>query len=453
MSARRLLPLALAGVVPAAAPATAQAHGLGGVAGTPVPGFVFAWAAAIVLVASFAALGKLWPAPRLEQGPRERRHPAAGLQPLWGALGLALFAFVVACGLAGAQSPTGNILPAVVYAAFWVGLVLVSLLFGDVFAALSPWRAVARAARWAGLRLAPRRLGAPLPYPARWGRWPAALSILAFAWVELAYSGRDAPRTLALLALAYAAVQLLGIALFGEEAWSARGDGFGVYFGLFGRIALLRGRPLLSGAAVLEPAPGTAALLCVMIGSTSFDGLSGTTPWRSLLPHLGGLGSLEAVDSLGIAAMIAVIAVVYTVGVAGMAPLARGRSRGELAAAFAHTLIPIAAAYVLAHYATFLLDEAQALVGLASDPLGHGADWFGTAGTTIHPNVLGRTGTWLLQVGALVLGHVGGLALAHDRALVLFPDARLARRSQQWMLTVMVGYTGLGLWLLSSLAR
>jgi hypothetical protein len=29
----------------------------------------------------------------------------------------------------------------------------------------------------------------------------------------------------------------------------------------------------------------------------------------------------------------------------------------------------------------------------------------------------------------------------------------VARRSQQWMLTVMVGYTGLGLWLLSSLAR
>ena len=148
-----------------------------------------------------------------------------------------------------------------------------------------------------------------------------------------------------------------------------------------------------------------------MIGSTSFDGLSGTTPWRSLLPHLGGLGSLEVVDSLGIAAMIAIIGVVYAVGVAGMAPLARDRSRGELAAAFAHTLIPIAAAYVLAHYATFLLDEAQALVGLASDPLGRGADWFGTASKTIHPNVLGKTGTWLLQVGALVLGHVGGLAL------------------------------------------
>ena len=39
--------------------------------------------------------------------------------------------------------------------------------------------------------------------------------------------------------------------------------------------------------------------------------------------------------------------------------------------------------------------------------------------------------------------------LAHDRALVLYPDPRLATRSQYWLLAVMIGFTCLALWLLS----
>jgi hypothetical protein len=45
---------------------------------------------------------------------------------------------------------------------------------------------------------------------------------------------------------------------------------------------------------------------------------------------------------------------------------------------------------------------------------------------------------------------MSGLALAHDRALVLYRDARVSVRSQYWMLVVMVGFTSLGLWLLSA---
>ena len=49
----------------------------------------------------------------------------------------------------------------------------------------------------------------------------------------------------------------------------------------------------------------------------------------------------------------------------------------------------------------------------------------------------------------MVAGHVAGLMLAHDRALALYDDAKLAVRSQYWMLAVMVGFTSLALWLLS----
>jgi hypothetical protein len=56
-----------------------------------------------------------------------------------------------------------------------------------------------------------------------------------------------------------------------------------------------------------------------------------------------------------------------------------------------------------------------------------------------------------VQVGSLVVGHICGLMLAHDRALALYSNPREAVRSQYWMLIVMIGFTSLGLWLLSAL--
>ena len=88
---------------------------------------------------------------------------------------------------------------------------------------------------------------------------------------------------------------------------------------------------------------------------------------------------------------------------------------------------------------------------LASDPLGDGSDLFGTASSTIDYNVVSAQGIWYVQVGALVIGHVAGLTLAHDKALAVYSDVREATRSQYWMLLVMITFTSLGLWLLSAI--
>jgi len=90
---------------------------------------------------------------------------------------------------------------------------------------------------------------------------------------------------------------------------------------------------------------------------------------------------------------------------------------------------------------------------LISDPLGDGSDIFGTVGSSIDYTWISATGIWYVQVAALVIGHVCGLLLAHDRALVVYRDRRRATRSQYWMLAVMVGFTSLGLWLLSAAAQ
>lgn len=428
------------------------AHGLPSPPGVPVPGYLFAWSAAGVLLLSFVALGAMWREPRLEDS-RARRLFAIprAVEIGCGAIGVALFALLVYCGLAGTQIGTRNLTPTAIYVVVWVGLVPVSAALGDVFSLFNPWRAIGRAAG----ALAGRRVGQPLPYPERLGRWPAALGILAFAWLELVYTQRSDPPTLALLMLVYATIQLLGMAFYGVERWTDRADAFGVYFGLFARLSPLelRGREIwrrrfLSGVPALVVLPGTTALLFVMLGSTSFDGLSSTVTWRDLVSNPPS----ELAGTLGLATMIGVVAAVYSVGIRGMHE-ARGvkLSIPELRARFIHTLVPIAFAYVLAHYCTFLLYQGQAIGFLVSDPLGHGSDLFGTAHATIDYHLLSKAAVWYLQVGALVCGHVAAIALAHDRALALFPDRRLATRTQQWMLTAMVGFTSLGLWLLASI--
>jgi hypothetical protein len=140
----------------------------------------------------------------------------------------------------------------------------------------------------------------------------------------------------------------------------------------------------------------------------------------------------------------------YYAGIAGARSVGGDIDEAHLRAAFAHTLVPIAMVYVAAHYLTFLLFEGQAIRYLASDPFGQGWDLFGTAHAAIDYSILSQNGAWYAQVACVVLGHVAALILAHDRALALYGgNAKLAVRSQYWMLAVMVGFTSLALWLLA----
>jgi hypothetical protein len=468
MRRRLLFVLAVAAVALAAVPQAALAHGFVGREDLPIPKWLFGWAATVVLVASFVGLAVLWPRPRLE-APSERRVASLPrlLDPICGAIGLGAFALVVYAGFAGSQQSTSNIAPTFVFVVFWVAIPVLSLLLGDVFWAFNPWRAIARAAGAITSIVSRRALPAPMPYPTALGRWPAAAGILAFAWVELVYPGRTDPSNLAVLALAYAAVQLVGFSLYGIDGWSRHGDPLGVYFGLFARMSALRWergtlyrRLPLSGLTTLDAAPGTVALLCTMIGTTSFDGFQAGPVWGDLAPRMtdslrnvgfSQASALEVAFTIGLVVVVLLVAGLYRLGVAGMRNASNiGLSTDALAARFAHTLVPIALAYVVAHYFSLLAYQGQATAYLASDPLGRGANIFGTAGATIDYTWVTATSIWYVQVAALVLGHVAGLTLAHDRALIAFKDGRAATRSQYWMLAVMIAFTSLGLWLLSA---
>jgi hypothetical protein len=437
------------------------AHGIGGIRDLPVPAWLFFYAASIVLVVSFIALAVLWRRPLLERAAAGRELPAAlqrvllstSLRVLVGAASTALFVLVAVAALIGDGHVLQNIAPTFVWVVFWVGLVPFVVVFGNLWAVLSPFRAVADAVAWAAGRAGVR--WRPEPYPAALGRWPAVALLFLFVGFELVYDNPSDPRALALGIYLYAAITWLGMFVFGRRAWLEGGEAFNVYFGLLGRIApfgVVEGkivrRPPFSGLTTLPVVPGTLAFVAVMLGSVGFDSVSRTSFWLDQEVRAGGDAGRMALSLGGLAATVLVVALAYRAAV-GAAHALAGEG-GDLAAAFVGSLVPIALVYVIAHYFSLLILQGQYLVPLVSDPFGRGWDLFGTAAYRPNLGILTPNVVWYAQAGALVAGHVAGLMLAHDRAVGLFRGAGHATRSQYAMLVLMVLLTVGGLRLLAT---
>jgi hypothetical protein len=256
---------------------------------------------------------------------------------------------------------------------------------------------------------------------------------------------------------------------FGRSTWNANGEAFAVYFGLLARLSPFglqreRGAPRivvrlpLTGAASPDQRPGSVAFVAVMLGSVAFDGFSRTNWWQSRLfsidaalgldhPGLADL-AVTGFNLAGLLAAVLLVALVFLLAIEG-ARRASGRT-GSLAQHFVGSLIPIALAYAVAHYFSLLLLQGQATRRLISDPFGYGWDLFGTRDFEPQLDVLTPNTIWYVQVAALVVGHVLGLVLAHDRAVALFRSSGAALRTQYTMLVLMIAYTVGGLWLLSN---
>ena len=436
----------------------------------PVPDWLFFWGGAVVLVLSFLALGALWKSPQLERRRSGRPLPDAlervlrspVLHGILGAVSAGLLVVVFLTALIGEPSSAENLSPTFIYVIFWLGIVPLQVLFGNVWRVLNPWLAVANGLEWIWRKLG-QSWTPPLAYPERLGIWPASFFLLCFAALELCYAEPASPRALALAIALYSYAMWFGMAACGRHEWDARGNGFTVYFGLLARIAPFgehQGRLVLrtpfSGLSGRETRPGTLAFVAVMLGSVGFDGLSRAPFWQDLRARIeepyivdqpGRAELLTTGLSLaGLLACVLAVALAY-LGAVRLAELTV-RSDRSLLPEFVQSLVPIALVYAVAHYFTLLVIQGQYALPLASDPFGYGWDLFSTIDYAPNIAPFAPNTVWYVQVGALVAGHVAGLTVAHDRAVGLLPQ-RDALRSQYAMLGLMVVYTVGGLWLLS----
>jgi hypothetical protein len=454
------------------------AHALAARQDLPIPAWLFAWGASIVLIVSFFALSAGWRTPKFED--ENWRPLGAGwsrlllgppAQVLCGLAGVFLLGVTVYAGLRGTEAPDRNFAITFVFVTVWLGFPALSIAFGNVFKPFNPWRAIGRAVG-GGFKAVAGQYPAHIDYPERLGRWPAAAGLLTFVWLEVIYSASGgiavgvSPHTTAVAALIYSGYTLAMMALFGVEKWCDRGEVFSVYFGMFSRLGSfgvrdgrLGVRRPLSAATSWTTVPGSAAVVIASIATTSFDGAQEGAfkgAIESVFDWLVDAGfdltaALRTTDTIFLALCFAGVALVYFVGVRGMETVRGAPPLRKLFSGFSHTLIPIAFAYLLAHYFSLVVFQEQAqFTYLLSDPLGTATtDLFGTASGGIDFTILSANAIWYVQVGALVAGHVAALTLAHDRATAYWGDYRQAARSQYWMLAVMIAFTCFGLYLLS----
>jgi hypothetical protein len=375
---------------------------------------------------------------------------------------LGAFLLLLVAGLIGDQGDwDSNLLPVTVWVIWWVGVTFISALIGGVWPLIDPWRAVGRL-------IAPCK--PVLPWPYHIGAWPAVLLFFAFSWAELAWTENAMPRKLAGVIVAYSLLTWTGMILFGVETWRANADPFSRFFSLFARFApfaierrtMLIVRPFGAGLRPEAPPSGaTTGFVLLALATVSFDGIAETPLWEAfvgkamgllydigLVQTIGYTAASSLVKTMGLVLTPLLFAAVY-VGACALVGRIAGESAKLTARRYVLSLVPIAIAYHLAHYLSYLLIQGQAIWPLLSDPLNFGWDLFGTREHEIDIGVVDMRFIWLFAVVAIVIGHVAATTLAHMEALRGGRGRTIAVASQVPMLVLMVSYTMLSLWILS----
>jgi hypothetical protein len=433
-------------------------HGIGTRHDLPLPFSYVLVGAALALVVSFLVLRYAWRRPRFREPgglalPRLTRVvDAPGVRRLAALAVLAVYAWAALALVAGKDLLTNPVF-GFVFVWMWVGLVPLSLLLGPFWRVTNPLRTLHRGL-CALARTDPSTGLADLP--PRVGRWPAALTLLAFGWLELVQPDRATLPVLRLWAVAWLIVMVLGAVVFGA-AWIGAADPFEAYAVTVAQLSPLRRvdgvlrlvNPL-AGLAAWDPPPGAVAVVSVLLGTTAYDGFANTTWWIQTVQSSSASPRLW--ETGGLLAMTLLVLATYSVAAAAMSRHARDASlpARDYPRLTAGSLVPIVIGYAVAHYATLLVVEGQRTAINMSDPLGRGWNVFGSAEMGVNTAIYGHaTGVALLQLGAIVGGHVLGIVSAHERSLTLLrEDSVLAG---QWpMVLVMVGYTCAGLLLLFS---
>jgi hypothetical protein len=444
------LPAALLTVLALAGTAgIASAHGsVGGGIEAPIPlWLLYAGSGLTVAVtAGWLAVG--------ERRPADLRTDWAVVVPPWVArgvalvgrvLGLLVLVAVVAGGLLGPQVQSENVATVLFWPLWLKGLGLVAIFVGSPWRIVSPWATLYDGLAWLEGR-DPVLVG---DYPDRLGVWPALLGFLALVGIlENLTTVPRSPRLTAAVVAGYALVMVLGALAFGRP-WLRSADTFAVLYRLFARVSPLTverggGRYRLTARAPWRACTRPVADLSVVafvvaaVYTVSFDGMTETPEFQTLLTALTGSGGPTA-TAVGLYVVgFALFLVSYALAVWGVDRVGGETGWDTTATAFAGSVVPIAAAYEVAHTYPFVLRNLGTFVGLAT-------------GGVLTPSLtawLPVAGFWASQVVLVVGGHLVAVVAAHAVASNRYGPAA-GRRAHLPLVVVMVGYTVLSLWIVS----
>ena len=439
----------LAGV----SPAMAHASGRGFVMLLPTNYVI--WGGALAVLVSFAVLALLPHRSGSKPLAAEAPHVPTRLGIIASLISAAVIALIIVLGLLGPNDPAENLLPLSVWTLWWVVIVMLHPLFGNLWGVLNPFTgpyALLRGAK-----------AAPLAYPRVAAYWPAVLIFFAFAWFQLVYPAPQDQNVLALAVVLYLSFTMLAVLLFGPDSWLRRADPFAVFLHQLGASAPVGREGLrLPGAGLLRlPALPLSGVLFVLLtlSSISFDGFANTFAWLSTVGinplDYPGRTALMGANTLGLLGAFVLLSAVFLAAVyAGCVAVGRTGEFAYLSGRLVYSLIPISIAYHFAHYLGDTLVNLQYLAATLNDPLETGANLLGLGDFHVTASFLntssGTLAIFTAQTAAIVLGHVVGVAVAHAM-LAEEGEARIRTMKLELPLAIcMVAYTAFGLWLLAA---
>ena len=363
------------------------------------------------------------------------------------------FLALVFVGLFGERDPMHNLMTLVFWTGVWIVVPLASMLFGNLWRTINPWTGPVRIARTLLGRSGSIGLS-------RLGHWPAVVGYAGFVWFQMVSLYPDDPAVLAKVALGYWLVVFV-LAVWDGEDWLEQGEFLTVLFGFIAKVApfwqeasgsrvrLMCGWPGTQVLAMPPLSPSAMVFVSLALAALTFDGLAETFWWQALI----GQNPLEPVgrsavvwqNSVGLVAVWVLTLGLILAAIALARRIGGGFATGPVMLSF----LAIAAGYHAAHYLVMLLTAGQYTLAALNDPFLTGDSWLGlppfyvSFGFLTDPRVMPLI--YAFQFAAILCAHllavVLGLKLAGQGAR---PLAHLP------LTVVMVAYTVLGLWLLST---
>ena len=328
------------------------------------------------------------------------------------------------------------------------------ILFGDSWNFVNPWKNIFEL-----IKLDEKPLK---KYPEKLKSWPAFGFFLIFAWIELVYPTPAYPQFLGNIVFVYSVIVLAGMRVFGKNKWLDNCEPFTVFFNFVSNFSATRVtsdgkiqlRPVASGLLDVRYRFDQLCFLVLILSVVSFDGLISTIFWYDLIgiDAFGGSGRSDViyVNTLGILlSFLVFFSIFYSFISISKIITKTDLTVVDLSQKFVPALLPISIVYHLAHYSSYFFLNGQLLIKLISDPFGFGWDIFGTSSYEIVRTV-DFILLWNYQVAVIVIGHILSVYEAHRISLRIFKDSKKSILSQSPILLLMVGYTVLGLWLLST---
>ena len=360
-------------------------------------------------------------------------------------------------GYIGSRDPLANPLSLFIWSVWFMVMPVIQIIFGNVWAFLNPWYGFGRLF-FKNKILFKLNQNYSLVF--------SSVGFLLFSLFMLVDIAPDDPDRLANIVTIYLLVNFIFIKIFGVD-WLKNGECFTSFYRLLSKLSWIwikEGKIYVGffGSQLKDIntfPPMSVLFLSIILATLSFDGLNETFLWFKIINvnplEFYGRSSVVLENSSGLIFFAILLFLIFSITIfLGHKFINEKVTFKNIIGINSIALLPIALAYHIAHYLTSFLVNIQYSYKVASDPLNNGMDLLSLGDFNVTTSFFNTIETvkliWFIQAAAIVIGHVIAVLLAHSICEGYLKTKSSILISQFPISIFMIGYTFLGLWILST---